>query len=189
MSVDIWCGDFGNNYTERNNDPHGREFMWSTILSALPVMPASILEIGANRGINLDILSGMVTSRLIGVEPNDLARKHISCESHAGIAQSIPLPNGYAEMVATCGVLIHIPPADLERAYNEIYRVASRYVVCIEYFADKLEEAPYRGHDGLMWKCDFGSLWLPYGMDLLDCGFFWRPETGLDNLTYWVFGK
>ena len=71
------------------------------------------------------------------------------------------------------------------------YRVTRRYIVCIEYFSDKPEEIPYRGHDGVLFKRDFGGFWIDNFPDLetRDYGFVWKRVTGLDNLTWWVFEK
>ena len=71
------------------------------------------------------------------------------------------------------------------------HRVARRYIVCVEYFSDQPETIPYRGHSEVLFKRDFGSLWLDCFPDLrvLDYGFFWKRLTGLDNLTWWLFEK
>ena len=190
MNIDVWKGKFGDDYTERNQNTQGRKEMFTRILDALPVLPDSILEVGANRGLNLDVLHNIIKARLIGLEPNDSARQYIKHEALDGTAQQIKLPDKSVAMVFTCGVLIHIPPEELHIVCNEIYRVASRYIVCIEYFSDKPEEVQYRGYDDMLWKRDFGSYWRDnYPLKLLDYGFLWKPVTGLDNLTYFVFEK
>lgn len=191
VSIDYWKGANGNAYTERNSSIDGRVGMFSEILEKLPVLPRSLLEVGANRGLNLDAISSLLNARLIGMEPNSQAREQMAHESLDGIAQNIPLPDNSVDMVFTCGVLIHVPPPDLIQTCNEIYRVASKYIVCIEYFADKLEEITYRGQNGLLWKQDFGKVYLDMFPELrvLGWGFFWKPMTGLDNTTYWIFQK
>lgn len=192
MSVDMWQGSFGDAYTERNLKSVDRTFMWETILAALPDVPTIILEVGANIGANLKALYGLGGTTLVGLEPNAMARKQIRFpfEAREGTAQAIPYDNNSIEMVFTCGVLIHIPPHDLARACSEILRVSSRYIVCIEYFSDKTEDVYYQGRYGLLWKRDFGSFWMDnYDLSLLGYGFFWKPATGLDNLTWWAFQK
>ena len=105
-------------------------------------------------------------------------------------AENIPLADGAVELAFTCGVLIHVPPEDLGRACDEIYRVSSRYIVCIEYFSDREEEVSYHGQSGLLFKRDFGAFWMDrHDLTLVDYGFLWKPATGLDNLTYWTFEK
>ena len=98
---------------------------------------------------------------------------------------------GAVDMAFTSGVLIHIHPDQLPASIEEIHRVARRYIVCIEYFSDKPEMIPYRGHDDRLFKRDFGGLYLDRFPDLqlLDYGFAWKRVTGLDNLTWWLFEK
>lgn len=188
MTVDIWKSDFGNKYTERNQSVDGRLGMWTRILRSLPETPKSILEVGANIGINLSSINNIINTKLVGLEPNEKARSQLPFNSISGTADSIPLKDNSVEMVFTCGVLIHIP--DIKKSCDEIYRVSSKYIVCIEYFNDKLIEIPYRGESGMLWKQDFGKFWMNnYDLNLLDYGFFWKEATGLDNLTFWIFEK
>jgi hypothetical protein len=108
-----------------------------------------------------------------------------------GMAQSIALPDGAADLAFTSGVLIHIHPDHLAAAIEEIHRCAARWIVCIEYFSDKAEEIAYRGHGERLFKRDFGGLWLDRfpGLRVAAYGFAWKRVTGLDNLTWWLFEK
>jgi len=191
VSVDVWAGEFGNAYTERNKSNHFRKYMWHKILWSLPELPGSVLEVGANIGLNLDAIGGILPScDLLGLEPNISARKQLAYKTVGDTAQEIHLGSRSVDMVFTCGVLIHIHPEELEKVCGEIYRVSDRYIVCIEYFSAKPEEIPYRGCTGLLWKRDFGGFWLDhFSLRTVDYGFFWKRETGLDNLTWWVFEK
>lgn len=134
----------------------------------------------------------------MALEPNPTARRTLTedgvvpaADVMDGFAASIPLPEAAADLVFTCGVLIHIHPDDLQASVREIHRVATRYIVCIEYFSDKPEMIPYRGHQDRLFKRDFGGLYLDLFADLhvLDYGFAWKRATGLDNLTWWLFEK
>ena len=42
-----------------------------------------------------------------------------------------------------------------------------------------------------LFKRHMSGSWLDgfHGLEVLDCGFVWRRTTGLDNLTWRVFGK
>jgi len=187
--LDVWEGNFGDEYTKRNIDASGRKGMWRRILNV--IQPSSILEVGANIGANLNAIDELINAELIGLEPNETARSQILFDSIDGTAQNIQLESGAVEMVFTCGVLIHIPPVDLGVACDEIYRVSSKYIVCIEYFSDTPEKILYRECDNLLFKRDFGSYWLDRfpSLKAIDYGFFWKRTTGLDNLTYWIFEK
>jgi spore coat polysaccharide biosynthesis protein SpsF len=201
--IEFWRGAFGDAYTDRNTASseqlRARVALWAEILRhMLPAPPRSILEVGANLGVNLRALKALSPARMIAVEPNDkarsiLVRDGVVAEPNAisGVAQSIALPDGCADLAFTSGVLIHIHPDDLAAAIAEIHRCAARWIVCIEYFSDKAEEIPYRGHGERLFKRDFGGFWLDRFPELRVAayGFAWKPVTGLDNLTWWLFEK
>ena len=199
----IWRGEFGDAYTERNaNSPQNisaRIAMWGRIFKTLVgAQPGSILEVGANLGMNLQALGHLTSAELFAVEPNALARAKLM-ESQVlpannisdCLAHDLRFPDESFDLVFTSGVLIHIHPDNLLSSCSEIHRVTRRYIVCIEYFSDKPEEIHYRGHDELLFKRDFGSFWLDNFPDLetRDYGFAWKRVTGLDNPTWWVFEK
>jgi pseudaminic acid biosynthesis-associated methylase len=199
----FWRGDFGNAYTERNTtDPallRARIAMWAPIMSELVgAPPRSILEVGANIGNNLRALRHLTNAEFFAVEPNEKAREIMveddlvpAANIRDGMAANIDLPDGAADLAFTSGVLIHIHPDELEASCREIHRVASRYIVCIEYFADRPEEIEYRGHSERLFKRDFGGYWLDLfpEMETAAYGFAWKRLTGLDNLTWWIFRK
>ena len=108
-----------------------------------------------------------------------------------GFGHKIPLADGAVEMAFTCGVLIHVDPSLLERTVREIHRASSKYVFCAEYFSPKAETIQYRGETDLLFKNDFGSLYLDLFPDLrlVDYGFFWRRTTVMDDCTWWLFRK
>lgn len=198
-----WRSRFGDDYTARNAASaealDSRRRLWRRVLDAFPQPPQSALEVGANIGLNLKALAELLPeAALYGLEPNPGARQALALSGIVaapnvldGAAQAIPLGDGAVDLVFTCGVLIHIAPQDLGAAYAEMHRVARRYLLSIEYFADKPEEVAYRGRAGLLFKRDFGAFWLDNFNDLalLDYGFFWKRATGLDNLTWWLFEK
>lgn len=201
--AEFWRGEFGDSYTDRNaSSPEqlrARCAMWCNILShTLAAPPRSILEIGANIGLNLRALRALTDARLLATEPNEKARRRMiedgilaASDVRDGLALSINWPDAVADLVFTSGVLIHIHPDNLEASLREIYRCASRWIVTIEYFSDKQEMIPYRGHKDKLFKRDFGGYWLDMFSDLrvIAYGFVWKRVTGLDNLTWWLFEK
>ena len=168
--LDFWRGDFGNSYVDRNTASgdmmRARVAMWSEILShTLVSPPTSILEVGANLGINLRALGILSNAKLIAVEPNDKAREILVSDGVVaaenalpGFASAIDLATGSVDLTFTSGVLIHIHPDDLAASLAQIHRVSSRWICCIEYFSDKPEMIPYRGHNDKLFKRDFGGL-------------------------------
>jgi pseudaminic acid biosynthesis-associated methylase len=199
----LWRGGFGADYTERKSLDDAKLAAltnhWARILRCTEgAPPSSILEVGANIGLNLRALRRLSGARLHALEPQAGARERMAqdgvcarADIHDGLAQSIPLPDGAVEMAFTSGVLIHIHPDQLGPALAEIHRVSSRYIGCIEYFNDKPATIPYRGQTDALFKRDFGGLWLDSfpNLRLLDYGFAWKRTTGLDNLTWWMFEK
>ena len=190
-----WNGDFGASYHDRNQRAalRARTRLWGRILGDID--PESILEVGAGTGTNLIALHSLTGARLMAVEPNEGARKQIPYGVVELVGPSradhLSFMDGAAELVFTSGVLIHIPPDELDAALDEIYRVSSRYIACIEYFSDTPETKSYRGRDNLLFKRDFGAYWLERFPDLevVRTGFAWRTTTGLDNLTWHLFSK
>lgn len=199
----FWRGDFGDAYTERNiADPaqlHARVALWAKILAPLGGdPPRSILEVGANLGINLRALRSLTDARFYAVEPNEMARAMLvrdgivaADDVCGGTASNIDFPAGVADLAFTSGVLIHIHPDQLLASCREIHRCARRYIACAEYFSQKPESIPYCGHEDVLFKRDFGGFWMDSFPDLrlLDCGFAWKRTTGLDDLTWWLFEK
>lgn len=200
---EFWRGEFGDSYTARNvasaEQMRARIALWAQILShTISAPPATILEVGANIGINLRVLRTLSPARCLAVEPNEGARTALvrdgivaAADIRDGIASAIDFPDGVADLAFTSGVLIHIHPDHLSRSLSEIHRCAKRWIGCIEYFSDKPEVIPYRGHDERLFKRDFGGLWLDSFADLrvVAYGFAWKRVTGLDNLTWWLFEK
>lgn len=198
-----WAGEFGAEYTARNvaSDEalRARTLMWERIGQAFKDdPPRSILEVGCNLGLNLRVLKRVVDAELSAIEPNAVARETLLNENvlpserlYAGFGDAIPVPDGGVEMAFTSGVLIHVPPERLAATMGEIHRVASKYVMCAEYFSPRPEALSYRGHEGLLFKNDFGGAYMDRFADLrlVDYGFFWKRATGLDDLTWWLFRK
>jgi pseudaminic acid biosynthesis-associated methylase len=199
----LWRSDFGDAYVDRNavSDAHLANLTrsWTRVLErTMGRPPKTILEGGANIGLNLRALRRLTDARFIAVEPNAKARQRLLDDRivepgdvHDGLLSKIQLPDGCVDLSFTSGVLIHVPPSDLLASISELVRVSRRYVVCIEYFSDKPEEIPYRGETEALFKRDFGSFYLENFPQLrvLDYGFAWKAMTGLDNLTWQLFEK
>jgi len=162
---------------------------------------ASVLEVGANVGINLIGLRAVLgpDARLFAVEPNPIACEQLRNNRSLSLeevfqcdAYRIPLPDKSVDLAFTNGVLIHVPPDKLAAAMIEITRVVRRFVLCSEYFSHCPVEIPYRGHTGLLWKRDFGQAYLDNCPVLKSksYGFLWQAEfPHFDNLNWWLFEK
>ena len=201
--IDVWRGEFGDEYTARNTADETalrqRTRMWARWLDAFgDRAPASILEIGCNLGLNLRALRRLTDARLMAVEPNAGAIRRVIADGVAdedsvreGAGESIPFPDGAAELVFTAGVLIHVPPDNLPAVADEMHRVSSRFILVSEYFASEPEQKRYRGQDGLLFKRDFAGFFLDRFADLevVADGFLWKRTTGIDDSTWALMEK
>jgi pseudaminic acid biosynthesis-associated methylase len=202
-----WRGEFGARYMERNqvtDESVGQAATaFGRIVDAAGIRAdvSSVLEVGANVGINLHGLRHVLGPgvELTALEPNPTAAARLRDDDALGLARviegradAIDAPDDAFDLVFTNGVLIHIPPAGLAPAMREICRVARRFVLCSEYFSHAPVEVPYHGQDGMLWKRDFGSQYLDVcpGLSPRAYGFLWQHELPLfDNLNWWVFEK
>lgn len=192
----LWTGQFGDDYTARQpaNIDDRREF-WRAIM---PKHVTSILEIGANVGLNLEAISQFSTAEMYACEPNDMARQRLLFECKAPNAHVTPdradqlsFRTASVDLALTCGVLIHIPADRLLPSMREIHRVSRQWIITAEYFSPSEEMIPYRGHDNALWRRDYGSIWMDNFPDLRceGCIFAWKRITGMDNLTVWILEK
>jgi pseudaminic acid biosynthesis-associated methylase len=201
---EFWEGDFGTQYTERNGgNPIADRVYWERIITHPSVRlhkRARILELGANKGNNLRAIrrvNGAADYQLHGIEINESAHRRLAMVadvSYLGSFLDNPdfTPN-YFDMVFTKGVLIHVAPEDLVKAYEALYNLSSKYIVIGEYYAKEPTPVTYRGHEGKLWRRDFaGELLDLYGKALrvVDYGFVWdRDPHPQDSINWWIFEK
>lgn len=168
--IKFWQNSFGNEYVERNSVDVDERYsakygITRTALNRefIGHMPrdARILEVGCNNGRQLKALEGLGFTELYGIEINrkalGIARQHTHLNVLYASAFDIPFRDGFFDVVYTSGVLIHIHPHDLPRAFAEMRRVTRRYIWGFEYFAETLEAIPYRGHNDRMWKGNYAQ--------------------------------
>ena len=189
---DLWAGDFGDEYVDRNFEAgEGRREFWSTVLDL--TRPATALEVGCNIGGNVQwVAEALGPSSVTGVDINqkalaELRRRIPGVNAVHGRARELPFPDRSFDLAYTVGVLIHQSPEDLPVVMGEVVRCADRYVMCAEYPAEQEpeEEVPYRGERGALYRRDYGGLYQE-----------WHPELRLvhqgtleEVATYWVFER
>lgn len=202
--LEFWKSDFGFEYSLKDRNRISKENIqklhrdWGKILScALTPYPKTVLEVGCNIGRNLIVLQNYVDT-VHAVEPNAAACKAVrenkdlgSVTLHESDGFALPYPDNSIDLVFTSGVLIHVSPGDLKKMIQEIYRVSKYYIVCIEYFAHEPREVIYHGKKGLLFKRDFGGLYLDTfpALIALDYGFLWQRFDSSDNSHWWLFKK
>ncbi len=200
--LETWTGAFGDAYTARNASSESairnKALAFAQILArTADAPPASILEIGCNMGTNLRALARLTDAELFGLEPNASARARLVADAVlppeavlAGSGDRVPMQR-QVDLVFTSGVLIHVPDAVLPATLDEMVRLSRRWIVMLEYFAPKDEALPYHGRADLLFRRDYGRHLLERhpALQAVDCGFFWRHTSGLDDLTWWLFRK
>ena len=194
---ELWAGDFGNAYVERNRTTaHGRSRFWRERVGTIEV--ASVLEVGCNLGGNLQPLAELLpAARLAGIDVNETAlraaRKAVpDADLRQGSAYEIPFGDASFDLTFTTGLLIHLPREGIGTAIDEIVRCSRRYVLCGEYFAEEEEEVPYRGHEGALFRRDYGGMYQDRHpeLKLLDSGFLAASEdSSWDDVTWWLFER
>jgi pseudaminic acid biosynthesis-associated methylase len=181
--IQTWTGDFGRDYTDRNGystaelDEFYRKNYGTTrteinerCLKDIP-RGARILEVGCNIGNQLVLLDEMGFTNLYGIEIQSYALDRAKERLPRAVltrasAFAIPHEDRFFDLVFTSGVLIHIAPADLPAALSEIHRCTQRWIWGFEYYAPELTEVAYRGHNSLLWKADYATLYLQQFPDL-----------------------
>ena len=170
-----WSGQFGREYTDRNaataNDMN-KLYLKSYGISRtemnvkfLGEMDRSmrILEVGANVGTQLHLLQQLGFMNLHGIELQPYAveiakRVRPGINIVQGNAFDIPFKDDEFDLVFTSCVLIHIAPQDHFKIMDEMNRCSREYIWGFEYFAPEIEKINYRGHEDLLWKADFASI-------------------------------
>lgn len=181
---EMWSGDFGNEYLRRNKvDWQARIPFWEYIIRTTGARSA--FEFGANAGYNLSAIKRAYPDVYVeGYEINETA---INQACNAGLNVDGLMPdNDSCELAFTAGVLIHIPPKDIESTMQSIIDSSTDYVVAVEYASEKEEEVNYRGNDGMLWKRPYGQLYQDMGLTLIESKY---SVEGFDSCTFWLMRK
>jgi len=91
------------------------------------------------------------------------------------------------DLVFTAGVLIHVPPAEIDEVLRGMARVSRRWLLSVEYEADVETMINYRGQDDLLWKRPYGAMLAKYGA-VRGSGLLTKAD-GFDNCTWTLVEK
>lgn len=192
----FWKGSFGDAYSARNSSRDlveaNKALFAKAFLQTGEV--SSLIEFGANRGLNLQAIHELDPDiTLSAVEINDDAAWKLVdlgyVTTHFGSLLKFD-PHDMYDMALVKGVLIHLHPDDLPAAYDVIYASSSKYVMIAEYYSETPVSVDYRGHEGKLFKADFGSQFLRRFPDMrLKAKWFAGKETGQDDLTVWIMER
>ena len=190
-----WGGGFGDEYLARSpGDVAASLAMITQALRGRSI--GSAIEFGAGVGNNLRALQAWRPSiELAAVEVNAEAIKRMPPGPmifNTSIQQARAL-GGTWDLAMTRGLLIHIPPADLEVAYQRIYDASKRFILLAEYYSPAEREIEYRGQRDMLWARDFaGDMLDAYdNLQLLDYGFVYRrdPVHPQDDVHWFLMEK
>lgn len=195
----FWAGQFGSEYIGRNQDKKllsAKIALFGNILKRGGGI-RSCLELGANIGLNLMAIQMLLPeSQLSGVEINPGAAKILRQLGGLEVFETSLLDFSLEkqwDMTFTSGVLIHIAPQMLGKAYEALYKHSKRYVLIAEYYNPIPVEISYRGHTEKLFKRDFaGEFMERYSdMQLLEYGFVYHrdPVFPGDDITWFLMEK
>ena len=194
----FWAGKFGDNYIPRNESNSlitANIALFSRILTHLAPI-SSMVEFGPNIGNNILAIRTLqpdidISAVEINKKAIDRLKKIANIDVHHGSMLNF---DGAlrGDFVLVKGVLIHIDPHHLPKAYELLYQSSNRYICLAEYYNPSPTEVVYRGHEGKLFKRDFaGDMLNTYDdLDLVDYGFVYhRDRFPQDDLTWFVLEK
>lgn len=195
---DFWAGEFGDDYIKRNQ---GEKLLASKISLFNKILKRtnieSCIEFGANIGLNLQAIQLLFPqAALAGVEINaaatNLLRKISNVEVFEQSIFDIEIDKKY-DLSLICGVLIHIAPTMLYKAYEVLYQTSNKYICIAEYYNPTPVEVLYRENNGKLFKRDFAGEFMEQYKDvsLIDYGFAYHrdPVFPYDDITWFLMEK
>ena len=194
----FWSGEFGNSYIKRNDSfewVRNNVVFFSQVFRNLNIDPKSILEIGANIGLNLEALSFLFPNAVLdAVEVNEKACK-VLMEKNVN-TYNVPFSKFETskeyDLVLSKGVLIHMNPEQLTDTYLKMAKLSKKWIVIAEYFNPVPESIEYRGHKDKLFKRDFAGEFLKINdnWEIQDYGFSYRKALfPQDDLTWFLLRK
>lgn len=196
--IGFWSGEQGNLYIDRNVSEvlHAANLkFFSDIFRSMGEVPSSVLELGANVGMNFRAISSLAPgASLTGVEVNEEAVRQLSESGFGAIQSSIEDfdTEDRFDLVFTKGVLIHLNPESLPSTYAKLHSFSKRWIVIGEYYSPSPVGIEYRGQPDLLFKRDFAGEMLDAFSDLKlhSYGFaYHRGAFPQDDITWFVLEK
>lgn len=206
--TEFWQGQFGNDYTARNiNLVENNYQMFKKIfekidqkcldkmsMSKFPQLPIwkydinSIIEFGSGSGQNIQALQRIFPdAEYTAVEINSKAVEQLKAIKGLEIYQASILDDWKEaclyDLVLSKGLLIHIHPDNIQKAYDVLYNASNKYILLCEYYNPVLQPVIYYGNEGKLWKRDFvGELLNKYSdLSLVDYGFCYNRKSDTNN--------
>jgi spore coat polysaccharide biosynthesis protein SpsF len=196
----FWAGTFGDEYIQRNRSQEYLAANLNFFSKALKQVgkPSSILEFGANIGMNLRAIKLLFPNiEASGIELNETAASQLSeflgpDNVFNGSIFDYPVTKSF-DLSLIKGVLIHIHPEMLPLVYEKLYNASHKYILVCEYYNPSPVSIPYRGHSDRLFKRDFAGEMLDTYSDLrlVDYGFAYKRDTSFpqDDITWFLLKK
>ncbi len=195
----FWAGSFGDDYSLRNKEEGiiaSNIALFSRIMTRTRNVN-SIIEFGANIGLNLIAINKLMPRvDLSAVEINKKACKSLEELGFVQVyCQSIFefTIDQKRDFTFSKGVLIHINPSLLNKAYEILYNASNKYICICEYYNPTPLEVTYRGYEGKLFKRDFSGEMMEKFPDLklIDYGFVYHhdPCFPQDDITWFLMEK
>jgi len=196
----FWAGKFGNKYITRNKQ---KEIVASNIHLFSNVMKRtqgvkSVIEFGANIGLNLIAIKSILPNiEISGVEINNEAFKDLiqlcgKKNAHHSSIFDFKIDRKRSLSLSK-GLLIHIKPDYLNKAYELLYLSSDKYICLAEYYNPTPIMIPYRGFNDRLFKRDFAGEMLDKYKDLklVDYGFVYHRDNNYpqDDITWFLLKK
>lgn len=194
----FWAGEFGDEYTSRNDDLDrlaSNISFFSKVFNRADKLQ-SVIEFGANIGLNLRAIKQLFPSiDLTAVEINATAAEQLRTLKNIEVFNQSFLEFSSTkqyDLALAKGVLIHVNPNALGEIYQLLYESSRKYICIAEYYNPSPVAIPYRGHQDKLFKRDFAGEMLDKYKDLklVDYGFVYhRDKFSQDDLTWFLLKK
>ncbi len=196
----FWAGEFGTDYIHRNKEDQllASNLSFFSKILAHAHAPKSVIEFGANIGMNLKALQLLYpeqTQHAVEINADAVAglREHLSPEHIYHESLLTYEPASVWDLVLIKGVLIHINPDKLQDVYRKLVKACGKYLIVAEYYNPSPVKIPYRGHSDRLFKRDFaGEIMDAHPeMKLLDYGFIYSRDLSFpqDDITWFLLEK
>ena len=198
----FWAGEFGNDYTDRNDDQlkilPTDTYLFSQVLKNTCGIKSAI-EFGSNIGYNLAAIKRLlplvdISAVEINTKAVEILKKRFDNNIKIYNQSILDFSIDYKrDLVLIKGVLIHINPDELIVVYQKLYESAQKYIVVCEYYNPCPVEVNYRGNTGKLFKRDFaGEILNQYkDLKLVDYGFIYHRDNIFpgDDFTWFLMEK
>ena len=181
-----WVSKFGKEYTLRNNSQklsdfdnlYKKQFGFTRSFINKKYIKyfkrnSRILEVGCNVGFQLDLLKKEKFKYLSGIEIQKNAIRignkkspYIKFYNYSSDDLSFFSDESF-DVICTTNFLIHLSKKNLMKTINEMSRLTSKYIWCMEYYSVNRKEIIYRGNKNLLWKDNFKKLFLKKNFEVV----------------------